>query len=166
MRRSAFSTLVALGALFVGGLLASGQAGIYGVIERVAFEPATGAPERIQIWGAFSFVEHIPDQGFTNYASAAKRGYLYFKLPADQKDIDNTRREWADLKSVAGTRQAVAFAYWDRVRGDRLMRIREDGAKPDDPDVYRPQIGVTKLPATGAHAEIVANLKRLLDSRH
>ena len=163
MRARAYLTVAALSALLVAGLSASGQAGIYGVIERVAFEPATGAPERIQIWGAFSIVEHMPNEGFTNYASAAKRGYLYFKLPADQKDIDIARREWADLKSVAGTRQAVAFAYWDRFRGDKLMRIREDGAKPDDPDVYRPQIGVTKLSATGAHAEIVASLKRLLD---
>ena len=37
-------------------LVASGPAGIYGVVSKVVFEPNDAAPERIQIWGAFTLV--------------------------------------------------------------------------------------------------------------
>jgi hypothetical protein len=155
---------------------ASGQAGIYGIVERVVFEPDAQAPERVQVWGAFALIERmmrayvgpnattVGGQFFTNYVFAQpKRGYMYFKLPTEPADIVNARREWADLASVAGTRQAVAFGLWDRFRGDtRIMIVREAPAAPADPDVYLTNLGVAKLPATGAHAGIVSALTQIV----
>jgi hypothetical protein len=161
--RNAALILVLLGVVPVG-LLGSGQAGIYGVVEQVVLEPNTGSAERIQVWGAFALIEHMPGQGFTNYVfNKPTRGYLYFKLPVESKEIENARREWADLKSVAGTRQAVAFGYWNRLRGDKLMRIRDQASKPEDPDMYYTDIGVVKLSGSSGHAGIVAELMKLVE---
>ena len=35
-------------------LAASGQVSIYAIVEKVVLEPNDSAPERIQIWGAFT----------------------------------------------------------------------------------------------------------------
>ena len=162
--------------LVVAELHASGQAGIYGVIERVVFEPNAGAPERVQVWGAFALIERMPSdyrspgatnvqgQTFTNYQyQRPTRGYLYFKLPEAPADIANAKREWTDLASVAGTREAVAFGYWDRFRSDeRIMRIRDGADKPANPDPYWTNVGVAKLGSTGNHAAIVAELLKLV----
>jgi hypothetical protein len=171
------STLLVL--FISANLHASGQAGIYGVIERVVFEPNSQAPERIQIWGAFALIERmsatyvgpnmttVQGQVFTNYQyQRPTRGYLYFRLPSASADIANATREWADLARVAGTREAVAFGYWDRFRGDaRLMRIRSVGVTPDAPDVYLTNVGVARLGTAGNHATIVADLLKLVDKR-
>ena len=142
---------------------ASGQAGVWGVIERVVLEPATGEPERIQVWGAFAIAEYMPGRGFTGYVGRPPvRGFMYFKLSDDRTERENARREWSDLKSVAGTRQAVTFAYWDRERGQKLMRVRELTAKPEDPDTYHTNVGLEKLSATGNHAAFVETLLRLI----
>jgi hypothetical protein len=70
--------IVALIGFASAHLLASGQAGIYGIVERVVFEPDARSPDRVQIWGAFALIErsgtvrpgHTEVQGqvFTNYA--------------------------------------------------------------------------------------------------
>ena len=90
-------------------LIASGPVGIYAIIEKVIFEPSEQAPERIQIWGAFAVV----DGGLTRPGATSKplRGYLYFKLPNGSAQAA-TKAEWEDLKSVAGTGQAVGFGNW------------------------------------------------------
>jgi hypothetical protein len=154
--------------------LASGQAGIYGIVERVVFEPDGRSPERVQIWGAFALIERsqtaypgyteVQGQVFSNFVhSKPAGGYLYFKLPEAAGQIDNARREWSDLASVAGTGQAVAFGYWDRFRGDKLMRVRDKASKPENPDPYYTDVGVAKLAASGSHAKIVSELRRLLE---
>jgi hypothetical protein len=162
-RRTAGLIVVGLSGLLTVVLSASGQAGIFGVIERVVLEPNAEAPDRVQLWGAFTFVEHIPGRGFTGYAGQRWRGYLYFTLPTDQTKVLNARREWADLKSVAGTKQAVAFGYWDRYRGDKLMTVRNAAAKPAEPDIYNTDIGVTKLSATGPYEVLVGELLKLIE---
>ena len=89
----------------------SGPVGIYGVVEKVAFEPTATTPERIQIWGAFAYA----DTTITGAVSPIRRGYLYFKLPQPPPNAlatETIRSEWADLKAVAGTNQAVAFGRW------------------------------------------------------
>jgi hypothetical protein len=142
----------------------------------VVFEPNAQAPERVQIWGAFALIERISatcaapnmtkvqEQVFTNCQyQRPTRGYLYFKLPPASADIANATREWADLAGVAATREAVAFGYRDRFRGDdRLMRIRSAGTAAEDPDVYLTNVGVARLGATGNHAAIVAELLKLV----
>ena len=40
------------------------------------------------------------------------------------------------FKAVAGTKQAVAFAYWDRFRGDKLVSVRDAATRPADPEIY------------------------------
>jgi hypothetical protein len=160
----------------VVSLSASGLAGVYGVVERVVLEPSSGPAERIQVFGAFALIERAPSgsssgwtevqgQVFTNYVyQRPARGYLYFKLPDATADIENARREWKDLASVAGARQAVAFGYWDRFSGARIMRIRDAAEAPAEPDVYVTNIGVAKLGTTGGHAGIVAELLKLAGS--
>src|SRR5687768_10357820 len=70
----AFVVLV-VGAVHLG---ASGPLGIYGIVEKVVFEPNEQSPERIQVWGAFAYVDGGVGSSLT--VSAPKRGYLYFRL--------------------------------------------------------------------------------------
>ena len=67
MKARMLPVIVGLVGLLAVQVQASGQAGVYGVLERVVFEPASGDPQRIQLWGAFMLVEHLPGQGFTGY---------------------------------------------------------------------------------------------------
>jgi hypothetical protein len=152
MRTRAFVTLsiLLLGVCGTGanGNAVSGQAGVYAVVQRVVFEPPTGLPQRIQIWGAFALMERIGD-GFTSYAyTKPALGYMYFQLPSiRQEDIENTRREWNDLASVAGKKQAVAFGFWNNREGDKMPAVRNAELTPQNPDTYRMDIGLTKLTA-------------------
>ena len=171
-------------------LSASGPLGIYGIIDKVVFEPSEQNAERIQLWGAFAYMDGdgVTTNGLT--ISPARRGYLYFKTrsayPGHTTDqqVQATRNEWADLKSVAGTGQAVGFGKWGYIAGfgalqpDALprspavileskpmggehadMRVRSATEKPANPVTYQTNIGVVKLDANGRHAEIVKALK-------
>ena len=135
--------------LVVADTRASGQAGIYGVIEKVVADPPTGPAERVQVWGAFALMETMRS-GFTGYVyRQPQRGYLYFRLPTGDTNIENARREWRDLASIAGTKQAVAFGYWDRGRGDAFITVRDAQLPLGKPDVYYTDLGITKLNSTG-----------------
>jgi hypothetical protein len=120
-----------------GMATASGPISVYALVDKVAFEPSSDKPERIRISGVFIVAVETPDNS-TAY-SAPQRGYLYFRLPKDdeqlaQRELEEqlARREWADLKSVAGTRQVVGFgAGW----GPKVhVRKPDEGAK--SPDEY------------------------------
>jgi hypothetical protein len=116
------------------GIHASGPLGIYGVVERVVFEPNDRVPERVQVWGAFAYVERgAAARNPATAAAAARgegghspivRGYLYFRLPTFGESVDTVRREWRDLASVAGTGDAVAFGTWGYIG-------RFEGLRPD-----------------------------------
>jgi hypothetical protein len=163
-------------------LAASGPLGIYGIIERVVFEPDEAHAERVQVWGAFAYVDTATD---TQATSKAERGYLYFQLPPNA--VDDTRalvrREWADLKSVAGTGQAVGFGRWgyigafqglspatrtssppyilsERVQAD--LRVRPASEKPANPATYLTDSGVVKISGSGNRADIVKELQNAL----
>jgi hypothetical protein len=95
-------------------LRASGPVGIYGIVERVVFEPNERAPERIQVWGAFAYADGAVG-GMT--ISSPKRGYLYFTLRSPYEGTNKVvssaeLAEWNDLKAVAGTGKAIAFGRW------------------------------------------------------
>jgi hypothetical protein len=92
-------------ALCPGVAHASGPIGVYALVDKVTFEPSAENPERIRISGVFIVAEDTPDNS-TVY-SAPQRGYLYLRLPKGNEEL--ARREWADLKSVAGTRQVVGL---------------------------------------------------------
>lgn len=184
-----FTVLVMLLAAF--HVSASGPLGIYGIVEKVVFEPAESAPERVQVWGAFAYVDG--NQQTAIVASPARRGYLYFKLPSiaannsTQKEIEAAKVEWADLKAVAGTRQAVGFGTWGYIAGfaalspdaqpvrpsvilERMpgggratdLRVRPASEAPASPATYQPNAGVVKLPETGNHAAVVKDLRAAL----
>src|SRR6266508_4479533 len=78
---------------------ASDPTGIYAFVDRVVFEPGEGAPERIQVWGGFALAK---TENRNDYHDA-ERGFLYFKLRIGEEEI--CKKEWADLKSIAGTGQ-------------------------------------------------------------
>ena len=117
-----------------GAARASDPMGIYALVDKVVLEPNEDKPERIQIWGTFCFAE---GRGET-YAQP-KRGYLYYKLNPDKPDV--SRKEWSDLKSVAGTSQVIAFASRHKEKGD----IRQAADKAKGADVYPLGLGLQKI---------------------
>jgi hypothetical protein len=123
------ATAVALG---VGIALASGAIGVYGLIDKVIFEPNTNRPERIQIWGVFVF----PTPGSPNSFSAPQRGYLYYKRGDDDLPA---LLEWANLRSQAGAHQVVGFTEVP------APQLRKPDQRPENPDAYRRGIGVSTL---------------------
>ena len=112
-------------------LQASDMVGIYGVVEKVVVEPNDKAPERIQIWGAFAMAE-----GRGSTYGPAQRGYLYYTCPAGQENV--CRKEWSDLKSVAGKGTAVGIGMRYKPTG----RVRKADEKVASPDPYPIQMGV------------------------
>lgn len=180
--------LVAILLLATASLIASGPVGFYAVIEKVVFEPTENAPERIQVWGAFAVVDGGPAR--PGATSKPLRGYLYFKLPEGNAQAA-AKAEWADLKSVAGTGQAIGFGNWGFVGkvqdvdysrpndngvpyflelypgGGRQtnIRVRREYDASAMPAVYQTDAGVVKLPDNGSHAEIVKQLRQALKAR-
>ena len=148
-------------------LCASDRLGIYAIVEKVVFEPSESAPQRIQIWGAF--VVPVPMSSFQY--TPAERGYLYFTIAPGREEI--TRKEWADLKAVAGTGQAVAFAqYWTPNPNDpsgnphHALEVRVHKAGDSVvPDVYPSGIGVVKMGNQDNQLRIVNQLKEALNPR-
>jgi len=124
--RSTFSSAAAVlvVTLGLGTVHASGPIAVYALVDRVAIEPNADKPERIRISGVF-----ITAEGRSNVYSAPRRGYLYFTLPKDKEEL--ARREWADLKSVAGTSQVVGLgSSWTAMV--RVRNADEDAKSPDD----------------------------------
>jgi hypothetical protein len=100
--------------LATSALQASGLVGIYAIVSKVVLEPNDRAPERIQIWGAFTLVDGGTGRG--GKTLTPQRGYMYFSLPGTGNFGTDNRgqkeaalKEWADFKAIAGTGQAVAF---------------------------------------------------------
>src|SRR5262245_46356609 len=91
------ATVVTLGASIAQ---ASDPIGIYALVDKVVYEPNEASAEKIQLWGAFAFAT---GSGY-DYDSP-KRGVLYYKLNPAKKET--CLKEWADFKTVAGTKQVV-----------------------------------------------------------
>ena len=141
---------------------ASGPIGFYGIISKVVFEPDEKNPERVQVFGAFAHVE-----GFdAPLVSSAKRGYLYFRIPPEGASAPLVRTEWADLKAVAGTGQAVAFGRWrwsSITRASQTeLRVRPELEQPSAPADYWTDSGIVKLYSNGGNADVVTQLKAAL----
>jgi len=179
---------VAAGLLLSISVNASGPLGVYGIIEKVVFEPDEARAERVQVWGAFAYVDGGASS--TLGVSKAERGYLYFRLPdpnARTGSPDLVRREWADLKLVSGTGQVVGFGSWGYIGafrglepgtrsnmppyilatrpggGDLTdMRVRPPAEKPENPAPYQTDGGVVKISADGNRADLVKQLREAL----
>jgi hypothetical protein len=192
MRTTAVLSLAAALLLVGAPLTASGPVGIYGIVEKVVFEPDEATAERIQIWGVFAYAD--VGAGPAAQMSAVARGYLYVALPAVSARAGGQavtiRREWADLKSVAGTGEAVAFGEWGYTgrfesldpRASRTspphifalfaraptddtytdLRVRPASEAPAGPAAYQTNAGIVKLSAQGSHAAVVRLLREAL----
>ena len=95
-------TIILMIAACLGVANASGPIAVYALVDKVSFEPNADKPERVRISGVFITAEERSD-----VYSAPQRGFLYFALPKQNRDL--ALREWTDLKSVAGTRQVVGL---------------------------------------------------------
>jgi hypothetical protein len=116
-------------------LWASDPVGVYAIVEKVVFEPNDTSPQRVQVWGAFAVAKKTNPNDY----EPAQRGYLYYTLTPGKEEL--CKREWNDLKSVAGTGQPVAFG----VRWAAKDRLRKAADKPESPDVYTIGSGVVKI---------------------
>jgi len=129
-----FGFTVALLLAAAASARASDPIGIYAYVDKVVFEPSEQAPERVQVWGGFALAKGKADD-----YEAARAGYLYLTLRKGEEDI--CRKEWADLKAVAGTGQIVAFGSRHEPKGS----IRNADAKPEHPDAHPKGWGLTKV---------------------
>ena len=109
-------------------LQASDRTGVYAKIDRVEIENDTA-----KIHGVFAAAS--PDNGRDYLAPV--RGYLYFKTASN---ADMARKEWNDLKQMAGSGDIVAF-------GTRAFtaRIRKSGDKTENPDPYPVNTGIQRV---------------------
>ena len=197
-RLAVVSTIVLAGTLFAVvprvAARASGGIGFFGIIERVVFEPVEKDAERIQLWGAFAYVD--PHSPTVMLASRAERGYLYFRVRSDipgfttTNEVEVNRREWADMKAVAGTGQAVGFGSWGYIGSFAVLdpkgvaappsylwerkpsggaradlRVRLASEVPANPATYQTETGLVKLDASGSHAAVVARLRDALKQK-
>jgi hypothetical protein len=157
MRWAPLTALVALGAcaLTAVTLRASDFVGVYAVVDKVVLEPAESAPQRIQIWGAFALSD---GKSGSNYGPA-QRGYLYYECPAGQDAV--CRREWTDLKNVAGKDTGVGFGARYKPTG----RIRKADEKPATPDAYPIERGIVRLSAGHESLPVIDRIKAALRER-
>jgi hypothetical protein len=135
----------------VGIAYASGPIAVYALVDKVAFEPGADKPDRIRISGVFITAE----EGSTDVYSAPQRGYLYFALPAGNEEL--ARREWADLKSIAGSRQVVGLgSIWYGKARARVRKADEEAKSPDD---YPLGNGLVKVNADQPRAKALLDYK-------
>src|SRR4051812_33293497 len=148
----AMATLIVL--LSPGHVHASDPVAVYARIDRVVFGPDAQSPTTIQIFGVFS----VATPNDRNEYQSPARGYLYFTLPPEGAVA---RREWNDLKEVAGSTQIVAFG----TRYSPLsaaVRVRPLTAKLETPDTYTTGFGVRKVNGNTDYPPV----RRLADFRH
>jgi hypothetical protein len=133
--------------------------GVFGVIERVVFEPATGEPERVQLWGVFQLARSIEvkdgklESIDLGRYDPVRKGYLYYTLnPADAAE---SRAQWLVLKDIAGKGEPVAFGArlppassqampkevpeleaWAKQANGYNGRVRPAAEPPTGPDPY------------------------------
>ena len=142
-------------ALALGGspiVMASDPVGVYALVDKVIFEPNEQAPERVQIWGTFILAK--PQYG-SEYEQPV-RGYLYFSAPAGKEDL--SKREWADLKSIAGTGQCVAFGSRYVQMKDKV-KVRKATDRVEGPDTYPTGSGLVKIRNSHPQAQILRSFK-------
>jgi hypothetical protein len=94
----------------------------------------------------------------SNYGPA-QRGYLYYSCPAGQEAT--CRREWDDLKSVAGKDTGVGFGQRYKATG----RVRKAEDKPASPDAYPIERGIVRLSAGHDSLPVIDRLKAALRQR-
>jgi hypothetical protein len=123
--------------------------GIYGIIDRVVFEPDAANPKAIQIWGVFAISEAKPGDNY----KPVERGYLYYSVNTTNERA--TLAEWADLKATAGMNQAVGFGA--KYKG--LGHLRRANEMPSNPETYPLGVGLMKVLDKYSGPDIVRQLE-------
>jgi hypothetical protein len=118
---------------------ASDPIGVFAKIDKVVLEPDENSPERIQVLGSFC----VADPKDRDSYSAPQKGYLYYKLP--EAKAEAARKEWNDLKAVAGSGDVIGFGS----RFATLPKVRAAKDKPENPDVYSVGFGLVKARQRG-----------------
>jgi hypothetical protein len=137
--------------------------GIYALIDQVDFDQGGPLSKTVQISGVFV----IPVPMSSGAYQAPQRGYLYFWIPSDREQA--ARNELDQLRTVAGTRQVVGFAfYWVPNPNDPggnphhslEVRVRRtgEGAAPDVYPIRYPK-GVVRAGDENFDAAIAAKLR-------
>jgi hypothetical protein len=145
------SITAVLAVMCLGIGYASGPIGVYALVEKVAFEPSPEKPDHIRITGVFITVE----EGSSDVYSAPQRGYLYLALPRGNEQL--ARREWDDLKSIAGSRQIVGLgSVWS---GRTRVRVRKSDEEAKSPDDYPLGNGLVKINADQPRAKALLEYK-------
>jgi hypothetical protein len=140
--------LAAIGFGLATPSLMSDPVGIYAVVDRVVLAPDTANPQTAQIFGTFAFAARGDPNGY----HPAQRGYVYYSI--NPKNERGTRAAWADLKSVAGKGDPVAFGF----RYDSLGHVRQASETPANPELYPVGMGVRKLSRGGMDPKVEADL--------
>jgi hypothetical protein len=134
-----------------GVVHASGPIAVYALVDKVTFEPDADKPERIRISGVF--ITSILDPVNSTAYSTPQRGYLYFRLPAGNQEL--VRREWEDLKSVAGKLQVVGFgSSWGA-----NVRVWKSTGAVESPDDYPMGNGLVKIYSDNPRAKALLDYK-------
>jgi hypothetical protein len=134
--------------LGLGVMHASGPIGVYALVDKVTFEPSADKPERIRISGVFSTAKEQSDVYL-----GPQRGYLYFRLPRENEEL--ARREWADLKSVAGTRQVVGLgSTWHAT-----VHVTTPNESPTSPAEYPMGNGLVRINSDHPRARALLDYK-------
>jgi hypothetical protein len=125
--------------------------GVFAVIDRVVLEPDAANARNIQIWGTFA----VANRNTRNDYLPAERGYLYYTLPSTNSRA--ALAEWSDLRSVAGTQQAIGFGH----RYEGVARIRRASDEPRSPDPYALGFGLVKVMTAGARPSVAYEVQRV-----
>jgi hypothetical protein len=152
-------------------LFADGPVGVYAMVQKVVFEPNEQAATKVQVWGVFVWVDGgLKTPGPINIPL---KGYLYFKLPSNAAEAAATRKQWDELKNLAGTPQIIAFGGWTYagpfedlyipVPGNQEdVRVRKPNEAPAKPITYPIKTGLVKIASDGSHADLANLLKAFL----
>jgi hypothetical protein len=142
------ATVVLAITVCLGVAIASGPIAVYALVDKVTFEPNADKPERARVEGVFITAEERSD-----VYSAPQRGFLYFTLPRGNEDV--ARREWADLKTVAGTRQVVGLgSSWAS-----KVRVRKANDEANSPDNHPLGNGMVKVNADQVRSKTLLEYK-------
>lgn len=116
---------------------ASDPIGAYALIDKVVLEPNAEAPMRIQVWGAFTFANESDGDTY----SAPMRGYLYYRVVKGKEDV--CRKEWADMKRIAGTGEVIGMG--SRFNRAALGAVRRASDKAENSDTYPLGMGLVRV---------------------
>jgi len=152
-------------------LKADGPVGVYAMVQKVVIEPNEASPKTLQIWGVFVWVDGgLKSPGPINLP---QRGYLYFRLPDGAAEATAAKKQWTDIKAIAGSNQIIAFGDWKysgpfedlyipATGGLEDIRVRKQTEAPAKPIAYPIKTGLLKIADDPAHESLRSLMKAFL----